>query len=478
MIEETFEKKPDGLISLEDFVALFSDLLHNARIYPESHKYMVSLYDQFCSRIKEIIGSKSKIIFRIIEGHLYYNNFRIDISDSDNGRINVIMKIMRKMSIKGITISRDVEMGEVKAFIEICLAALHEDRTTDISARWNRIKNIRIENDFPKNERSEKKLSGGGALNQKNQGALGGKNAVGGAIGDVLQRLEKIESTRKRNAGERILDLITDAKKYQYAILLLKSLKDYDPYTFNHSINVSVISTALATRLGWNHKERDKLGIASLLHDIGKVHIPRKILHKEGKLTPTEWKYIKKHPIDGMNILKDENADILIQRAAYEHHIRFDKKGYPSVKDDYRMLDASHIIQIADSYDALTTKRPYRKQLNPFEAVSFMQKKRGTEFHPRFIDMFMTILGNVPIGCIVRLDSGETAVVVEASQNIDALPTVRVIKDPMGKKIEGGRIIDLNEKDGEAGSFLRSIRNVVDDPTRDIDIGEYTMGRK
>jgi hypothetical protein len=153
-------------------------------------------------------------------------------------------------------------------------------------------------------------------------------------------------------------------------------------------------------------------------------------------------------------------------------------KGYPSVSDNYRVMEESYIVQIADSYDALTTRRPYRKQLSPFEAVSFMQKRRGTEYHPRFIDMFMTALGNLPIGSLVTLDSGEEALVVDIDGGPEGLPVVRVIRNPDGTPAPEQTVIDLNEKNPDTGTYIRSITNVADNPLRDIDIGEYTMGRK
>jgi hypothetical protein len=152
-------------------------------------------------------------------------------------------------------------------------------------------------------------------------------------------------------------------------------------------------------------------------------------------------------------------------------------RGYPNVRKNQKVLDASYIVQIADTYDALTTKRTYRKRLNPFEAVIFMQQMRGKEYHPHFIDIFMTVLGNLPIGSLVQLDSEETAIVVDTDDGMGNLPSVRVIRDSNGFAVGSNIIVDLNEKDTKTGKYLKSIKNVLDTPIRDVDIGHYTIGR-
>jgi putative nucleotidyltransferase with HDIG domain len=291
-------------------------------------------------------------------------------------------------------------------------------------------------------------------------------------IGGVLSRLAKINADESGRAGRTIIRTVERDGCNSTVFLLLKSLKEYDDYTFDHSINVAVISAAIARRIGYSDDELGRISTAAIMHDIGKLYVPREIIHKAGRLTPAEWQKVKRHPVDGEKILRDEGLDVLTRRVAYEHHMRFDMKGYPMPKAREECIEASNIIRIADTYDALTTRRPYRKQISPFEALKLMEKGRGTEFHPGYFDIFLGVMGNVPIGSVLVLESGERALVIEIGTD-GKLPKARIISDSYGNEITDGPVIDLGETDAETGMTRFRVHSVSDAPVRDIDIGKY-----
>jgi putative nucleotidyltransferase with HDIG domain len=477
MVNDYLKSTPNGLSKLNCFVFGVSNILLQARLYPEGNHFVKKLYDDFHVNLKRIQEGKKKIIFRVIEGSIYYMNFRMDINQRHDKRLNIFREVIRKMNISEIEITMDINKDEIKAFIDICIAVLKNDTSADLSRMWNKIRNIKIRNGDKINKGVVVSLTSDRSLMPKLNSGFAEGNGIGGEIGEVLTRLKKLESSQTRRAGNRILELVMGQNQNYYAILFLKSLKSYDVYTFNHSVNVAVISTALASRLGYSDNEISAIGLAGLMHDVGKLHVPFEILHKAGRLTPTEWQYVKRHPVDGAKILREEGSSSSVERVAFEHHIGYNMRGYPNVRKNQKVLDASYIVQIADTYDALTTKRTYRKQLNPFEAVIFMQQMRGKEYHPHFIDIFMTVLGNLPIGSLVQLDSEETAIVVDTDDGMGNLPSVRVIRDSNGFAVGSNIIVDLNEKDTKTGKYLKSIKNVLDTPIRDVDIGHYTIGR-
>jgi HD-GYP domain-containing protein (c-di-GMP phosphodiesterase class II) len=203
--------------------------------------------------------------------------------------------------------------------------------------------------------------------------------------------------------------------------------------------------------------------------------VPKSIIHKAGRLTPSEWIVVKKHSVDGEKILREEGVDPICSRVAFEHHMRYDMRGYPTPKKGYKPHKSSHIIRIADSYDALTTKRPYRKQMGPYGAIKMMYKSRGAEFHPQILDVFYNVLGNVPIGSVLKLNTGETVLVIDIDKKQGMLPRVRVLKDEKGKDVESGRIIDLNEKGSDGKTPLREIVEIVDQHVRDVNVGSYLV---
>jgi hypothetical protein len=141
-------------------------------------------------------------------------------------------------------------------------------------------------------------------------------------------------------------------------------------------------------------------------------------------------------------------------------------------KSGEKCHEASDIVRIADTYDALTTRRPYRKQISPFEALKLMEKGRGSEFHPGYFDVFLGVMGNVPIGSVLVLETGERVLVVEIGTN-GKLPRARIISDSYGNEVVDGPIIDLGETDSETGQSRYRVNSVSDAPVRDVDVGKY-----
>ena len=186
----------------------------------------------------------------------------------------------------------------------------------------------------------------------------------------------------------------------------LNSLHDKDIYTYWHSIRVQKYSLMIGNRLNLNEDQMQKLESASLLHDIGKIHVPDEILKKSGRLTKQEFETIKEHPTNSGKVF--ENLMDLEQYEKYisSHHERYDGQGYPNGLKGEEIPLLSRIIFVADSFDAMTSDRPYRKGMPLDVAVSELIKNRDTQFDPRVVDTFIDL---------VRLESEEIDKVLKIS---------------------------------------------------------------
>lgn len=173
---------------------------------------------------------------------------------------------------------------------------------------------------------------------------------------------------------------------------LMRAMEARDKYTEGHAQRVAELVGIIAKELKYNDWTIEKLNIASLLHDVGKIGIDDSILNKPGKLSDEEYSIIKSHPVIGYNILKDVKNLREIVEIVKHHHERYDGKGYPdgTVGDELK-LDA-YIVQLADSVDAMTTDRPYRKALPPEKVISEIEKNSGTQFHPKVVDAYLKAL--------------------------------------------------------------------------------------
>jgi putative nucleotidyltransferase with HDIG domain len=179
----------------------------------------------------------------------------------------------------------------------------------------------------------------------------------------------------------------------QEMILPLLQLKEFDEYTTTHSINVSVLSMALAEALGLGSAAVRGYGLAGLLHDLGKLNIPREILNKPGALTPEERAVVQAHPSDGARIILegDEPLD-LAAAVAYEHHRCHDGTGYPIPRNEREPHHASRLVHFCDVYDALRTRRPYRDAWSSEQALTYISQRVGSEFDPALAPAFLDLM--------------------------------------------------------------------------------------
>jgi putative nucleotidyltransferase with HDIG domain len=176
-------------------------------------------------------------------------------------------------------------------------------------------------------------------------------------------------------------------------VIPLLTLKEFDQYTTTHSLNVSVLTMALAEFLGMGPRDVRAFGVAGLLHDLGKVRIPKDILTKPGKLTDEERKVMNQHPVDGARIiLAGEQKLDLAATVAYEHHIMLNGGGYPCMHFSRDCHPASKLVHVCDVFDALRTKRPYRDAWESERVLGYLEERSGTEFDPDIARSFVTMM--------------------------------------------------------------------------------------
>jgi HD-GYP domain-containing protein (c-di-GMP phosphodiesterase class II) len=175
---------------------------------------------------------------------------------------------------------------------------------------------------------------------------------------------------------------------------MLSPVKSYSEHTYTHAINVSILSMALAENLGLKEGSVQAIGIAALMHDVGKLLIPKEILHKPGKLTDEEFGTIMKHPLYGAAYLtRAEGLTPLAVLDALEHHRKYDTSGYPVLHESGRRQHAaSQIVAVTDFYDALRSHRPYRRSLSTAEVLGIMQKDSGSAFNPGLLRRFIELM--------------------------------------------------------------------------------------
>lgn len=181
-------------------------------------------------------------------------------------------------------------------------------------------------------------------------------------------------------------------------LLPLLTIKEFDQYTLSHSCNVAMLAIGLAERLGLDAATARAFGVAGLLHDIGKIRIPRDVLVKPGRFTDAERELVRRHPVDGAQIiLSRPGGSDLAAVVAYEHHMFLDGGGYPTLATPRAAHYASRLVHVCDIYDALCTERPYRSAWAPAEALKYLQEQSGTELDPSVAATFADMIREATI---------------------------------------------------------------------------------
>ena len=185
----------------------------------------------------------------------------------------------------------------------------------------------------------------------------------------------------------------------QQMILPLLQLREFDEYTTTHSLNVSVLVMALAESMDLSQADVRAFGIAGLLHDLGKVHIPLDILNKPGKLTDQERQVMQHHPVAGAKLIIESGRKLdLAAAVAHEHHIMINGQGYPTRHYHRPCHKASNLVHVCDVYDALRTKRPYRDAWEAQRVLTYIEERAGTEFEPEIANHFVKMMRKLESG--------------------------------------------------------------------------------
>jgi HD-GYP domain-containing protein (c-di-GMP phosphodiesterase class II) len=219
-----------------------------------------------------------------------------------------------------------------------------------------------------------------------------------------------------------------------------------EDYLYHHSLNVCLFSMNIAASYGYNRGQVAEIGIGALLHDIGMLLIPREIRNKHGRFNIEEWYEVQKHPIVGLHLL--EKVAGLPDSAlfvAYQTHERLNSKGYPKQRSSRFIHAFAKLVQIADIYEALTSPRPHRKALLPYQAAEGLVKMTKTNFiSDEFVKAFLNYISIFPIGSLVQLNNHSVAKVVEANSQSTGKPVVAVLTDVQGKALRKNEIRYVN----------------------------------
>ena len=450
----------------EQFLLSLNAAWKNLGLYSPTHPAATTALQNLRTAFEKLLGDREGITLGLLHDTLVIDGVPLT---SKPELYQNFMTRLEKGEIQGLTLLKGCTLEELRHLVELL---------------GRNVKRDELEQEFKRRGVSHiliVQLSQDGAGPPRQVEVVEERVGAGAIYSRALQTIRKVFQEvrfgKVPSVGDvqrTVEDMVGGILKGKHSLMALTMIKSYDEYLFNHSVNVGILTMALGETMGLDVAALKELGLGALLHDLGKINIPETIIRAPRKLTDEEWEIIKRHPVDGMKILEHMGVQSEIAlRVTKEHHIDFDGRGYPRLGPDEQPHPYSMIVHVADTYDAMTTVRPYTAPADPNQAISRMKKLAGTAFNPLTLDSFVDMLGIYPPGTAVRLTTGEIGVVTRpGGEDADAArPWVRIVQDREGKTVEGEEV-NLMEWDPQGEDYARTIVIALDPTIRRIDVAK------
>ena len=449
--------------------------LRAMKLYPVENAAVQKSLAELAARALEMLEAESELQVRASGEFIFINTTRLRIDLDNYASFSHLLTIFRTNGVGSV----QVHEGAAARDWMILLSLLHgapqgsiDERLEKLSAKLEGAGVTRITLGPPTQQAS------GDVEKAKERAKRTYSQSV--VVAKDLMTSVRMGKTPNIKKVKRVVQGIVDQILNEETSLIgLTTIRDYDEYTFTHSVNVCIFSVAIGKRLGLDKLQLYDLGLAALFHDIGKQRVPTAILNKTGGLTDDEWRLIAAHPWLGvMALFQLRGQQEFPYRAmivAMEHHMKTDQTGYPRPIRPRQISMYSKIVSVADGFDAATTRRSYQTTpLNPAFVMQEMRDNPRRGMDPVLVKAFINLSGIYPVGTLVVLDTFELGIVHAANPLQDMLsrPIVRVISDAMGNLIHPGELVDLADRD-ESGTFRRTIIKTENPERYGIRVGDY-----
>ncbi|MEK6581304.1 MAG: HD-GYP domain-containing protein [Nitrospirota bacterium] len=464
--------KEEVFTGAKDIINQLAVIIRTAAIHDPGNVAVTTAVDKFVALMNPLIASEGELTLELGGEFFYINETRIRYSLEYLPNFDFLIREFKKRGLGSIVFKSIMKGADMQTFLKAFISSifsqspfetLSEDMAGVHSMSVGKLRKVRDEAEGEFDIRREVKKSYFNAVSYTR-----------GVINKIKSG-EKIGIKKAKRVVEGMVDLILEEEQL---LLGMTAIKDYDEYTYHHSVNVSILSVALGQRLGLSKKILTELGLVALFHDIGKIEIPNEILNKPTNFTDDEWVIMKKHPFWGVRaLLKLRGFDATSMRSAivaFEHHMNYDFSGYPKTRKRFELDFYSKIISLADQYDGMTSSRVYsRIPMSPDRALSLMMERAGKQLDPILFKFFINMIGVFPVGTLVMLDTKELGLVYQSEAMFLDRPKVLVILNGKGEKADS-YIVDLTEKDSN-GNFLRTIVKTMDPNKYKINLAEYLL---
>jgi putative nucleotidyltransferase with HDIG domain len=288
----------------------------------------------------------------------------------------------------------------------------------------------------------------------------------------TMEDLRMGKSIDTQESKAVVQNLVKHVSSNPSSMLWLTNLHQKHEHTAQHCLNVSILAIAFGRHLNLSDEELNLLGLGAVLHDVGKMRIPKEILDKPAKLTDEEYAKVKTHAADGYNVLKlarniPEQALAIVR----SHHERIDGKGYPDGLQGDAVPRLARVVAIADAYDMMTGDYPFRAAVPPADALRILRTEGAAEHGADLVQEFIKCLGIYPVGSLVQVGSGALGIVMASNPSSRLKPLLMMVRNEEGREIKPRTLMNLALlPDDKASNDKWNIQTVVDPKKYDVDV--------
>lgn len=449
------------------------------KLYPVENATVQNVVEELRRIIARILEREGVFDLRLVGDFLFLNDARLRLDLSDYAAFAQVSALLSKHGIGDIEVEPGVEKQDLARLISLLTGDVVKEEGAferfQVKFTMTGAQHIRVGEARPAMQEAPPEVQ-----DAKKQIAKQTYFQSVQVAKEVLTDMRIGRAVNLRRVKRAVQSIVDQVLNNESSMVGMTTLRDYDEYTFTHSVNVCIFSVVLGQKLGLTKVELYDLGLGALFHDIGKMRIESAIVNKTSGLTDEEWYEIQQHPTEGLlSLFSMRGLAELPYRAmllAYEHHMKFDLTGYPKNKRERYPTLFSRIVQTADGFDAATSKRSYQSQpWPPDEVMREMRDNPKRGYDPLLVKAFINVTGVFPVGTLCILDTSELAVV--AARNPDTTkihqPIVKIISDNWGAMLAEPYTVDLSEIDPSTGTARRAIIKTSDPDKYGIKISEY-----
>ena len=461
-----------------EFITRFYRLLKGTTLYDRKNVLIDRLTQECLQIANTIINAEGHLFLKIVRENFFFNNVRIQVKADRYPIFKALLVELRRRWIGELEFLEEVNAEKLKEFVFL-LSGLEDNNESNYLYVKKQIEFRNLDGlDVGKLEFFKDEEIYTDSEDQKRYSKEIYFKTVN-LVKEVVENVKNQKVLNVRKAKRLMQNAVNAIIQDESTLLGLANIKNYDEYTFNHSVNVAIYAIAVGQRIGIPKKHLSHLGMAGLFHDIGKTGIPREILNKTAKLTPEEWSVIRAHPLLGAEtVIRMKEWGELSTRmvsSAFEHHLKYDLSGYPRLARKRKITLFSRIITLSDFFDALVRPRVYNRF--PFvseKILGFMLERSGKDFDPTLVKVFVNMLGIYPLGTLVLLNTNEMGIVTQVQEDAEMIerPKVCLLSYSDGE-YRKGRVIDLREVEEGMKDYKRSIVRTLDPNEYNINVAEF-----